>query len=84
MSPRLWNRGRSSTQQGRSSSSSEEKASDEPDQGENGLNNGQSSSQPVGFWDHRLRSVRLEAFRKWGYTTVVLMIFILAVLSLCT
>lgn len=46
------------------------------------MNKQKDPPQPVGFWDHRLRSVRLEAFRKWGYTTVVLMIFILAVLSL--
>lgn len=47
------------------------------------MNKQKDPPRPVGFWDHRLRSVRLEAFRKWGYTTVVLMTFILAVLSLC-
>ncbi|KAF2083925.1 MNNG and nitrosoguanidine resistance protein [Saccharata proteae CBS 121410] len=38
--------------------------------------------QPVGFWDPRLKHVRLEAMRKWVYTTVVLMAFILSVLSI--
>ncbi|KAE9967742.1 hypothetical protein BLS_006216 [Venturia inaequalis] len=57
---------------------SEEKAQD--DGGENG---GQEQPpKPVGFWDHRLHAVRMEAMRKWLYTTVVLMIFILAVLSI--
>ncbi|KAK3627717.1 hypothetical protein LTR56_019062 [Elasticomyces elasticus] len=37
---------------------------------------------PVGFWDHRLAHVRKEAITKWAITTVGLMTFILAVLSI--
>ncbi|KAK0892113.1 hypothetical protein LTR57_024545 [Friedmanniomyces endolithicus] len=37
---------------------------------------------PVGFWDHRLAHVRKEAMTKWTITTVGLMAFILAILSL--
>ncbi|KAK1816372.1 hypothetical protein LTR12_009263 [Friedmanniomyces endolithicus] len=37
---------------------------------------------PVGFWDHRLVHVRKEAMTKWTITTVGLMAFILAILSL--
>lgn len=38
--------------------------------------------QPVGFWDHRLKHVRREAFSKWILTTAILMAFILGCLSL--
>lgn len=41
-----------------------------------------SPPQPVGFWDSRLKHVRHEAFFKWTVTTVILMTFIIAVLSL--
>lgn len=37
----------------------------------------------VNFWDHSLKQVRNEVFSKWILTTVVLMIFILGVLSIC-
>ncbi|KAK5688556.1 hypothetical protein LTS10_000534 [Elasticomyces elasticus] len=37
---------------------------------------------PVGFWDQRLAHVRKEAITKWAITTVGLMTFILAVLSI--
>jgi len=36
----------------------------------------------VGFWDHRLKHVRREAFLKWSLTTGLLMFFILGVLSI--
>lgn len=26
---------------------------------------------PVGFWDHKLKHVRLEAMRKWVYTSTL-------------
>ena len=38
---------------------------------------------PVGFFDHSLNAVRKEVLWKWALTTLVLMIFILAVLSIC-
>lgn len=38
--------------------------------------------KPVGFFDHSLKAVRKEIFQKWCLTTVTLMIFILAVLSI--
>ena len=59
----------------------------------NGSSNGGDNAQkekgdggppaPVGFWDPRLKHVRREAFSKWLLTTVVLMAFIMAVLSIC-
>jgi hypothetical protein len=39
--------------------------------------------QPVGFFDPSLSAVRKEVVWKWCLTTVVLMIFILGVLSIC-
>lgn len=54
--------------------------------GPDGVENGESKDSPpasIGFWDHRLKHVRHEVGRKWLYTTVVLMIFILSVLSIC-
>lgn len=36
----------------------------------------------MGFWDHRLKHVRHEAFLKWTITTAILMAFILGVLSI--
>ncbi|OJD34904.1 mnng and nitrosoguanidine resistance protein [Diplodia corticola] len=65
----------------RFSNESKKEEPESPDSAEDGGDSGGPPS-PVGFWDHRLRHVRLEAFRKWGYTTVVLMAFILAVLSI--
>lgn len=41
-----------------------------------------SNHKPIGFWDPSLRQVRNRAFGKWIITTVTLMAFILAVLSL--
>ena len=38
---------------------------------------------PVGFFHPGLDHVRREVFWKWSLTTVVLMTFILAVLSIC-
>lgn len=49
----------------------EEKQEDEPDM-----------KTPVGFWDHRLHHVKIEAFWKWALTTLILMCFILSVLSI--
>ncbi|KAL9097055.1 MAG: hypothetical protein Q9165_001019 [Trypethelium subeluteriae] len=43
---------------------------------------GGGSLAPVGFWDSRLKHVRREAFSKWLLTTVVLMAFIMAILSI--
>jgi len=43
----------------------------------------EQSPKPVGFWSPKLKHVRQESFRKWLLTTVVLMVFILAVLSIC-
>lgn len=47
---------------------SEEKAQD--DGGENGGEE-QQPPKPVGFWDHRLHAVRMEAMRKWLYTSLL-------------
>jgi len=59
------------------------------EKGENGDNSSQEQKDdepdlktPVGFWDHRLHHVKVEAFSKWALTTVVLMVFILAILSM--
>lgn len=41
-----------------------------------------SPPKPVGFFDHSLNHVRKEVFWKWALTTLVLCIFILAVLSI--
>ncbi|KAL9079247.1 MAG: hypothetical protein Q9157_001865 [Trypethelium eluteriae] len=59
---------------------------------QNGNSSGEDSAQaekgdggslaPVGFWDSRLKHVRREAFSKWLLTTVVLMAFIMAILSI--
>lgn len=51
--------------------SSDEKSDEraEADGGENGGKN-QGPPNPVGFWDHRLKHVRLEAMRKWVYTSL--------------
>jgi len=69
---------------------SNESYSDTPTQ--NGHSDGDDKAEkgddgppaPVGFFDHSLNAVRKEVFLKWGLTTVVLMTFILAVLSICT
>jgi len=37
----------------------------------------------VNFFDDSLKHVRREVFSKWILTTVVLMIFIMGVLSIC-
>jgi len=58
-------------EKGQSGDNSAEEHKDEPD-----------LKTPVGFWDHRLHHVKVEAFSKWALTTVVLMTFILAVLSM--
>ena len=42
------------------------------DGGENGGED-QQPPKPVGFWDHRLKAVRLEAMRKWVYTSVLVL-----------
>ncbi|KAE8450396.1 hypothetical protein EG329_006470 [Mollisiaceae sp. DMI_Dod_QoI] len=39
-------------------------------------------TSPVGFWSSELRTVRLEVFKKWGITTIILSAYILAILSL--
>lgn len=39
--------------------------------------------QPVGFFDHSLKAVRGQVFRRWALTTVTLMTFILGILSIC-
>lgn len=72
--------------------------SDDPTQNSNsieGKQNGHSDEEskaekgdegpptPVGFFDHSLHAVRKEVFWKWGLTTLVLMLFILGVLSIC-
>ncbi|KAK5003179.1 hypothetical protein LTR60_006897, partial [Cryomyces antarcticus] len=59
--------------------SQDENAGQEENNAEKG---GEGPPQPVGFWDHRLKHVRHEAFGKWLLTTVVLMCFILGVLSI--
>ncbi len=41
-----------------------------------------SPPQPVGFWNPKLKHVRVESMSKWLLTTVILMAFILAVLSM--
>lgn len=41
-----------------------------------------SPPEPVGWLDPRLKAVRREVFAKWSLTTVVLMVFILAILSI--
>jgi len=58
---------------------------DQEKKDDGGEEGGKSSKPPtpVGFWDHRLAHVRKEAMLKWLLTTVVLMCFILAVLSIC-
>ncbi|KAK4544956.1 hypothetical protein LTR36_003861 [Oleoguttula mirabilis] len=51
--------------------------------GENKDEEQQSAPQaPVGFWDPRLKHVRIEAMTKWAITTGILMVFILGILSL--
>ncbi|KAL0259801.1 hypothetical protein SLS55_005541 [Diplodia seriata] len=68
-------------EESRFSNDSRKEEQEKPDRGEDGGDSG-GPPPPAGFWDPRLKHVRLEAFRKWGYTTVVLMFFILAVLSI--
>lgn len=60
--------------------------SDKEDQS-NASNGGDSEKgdgppKPVGFFDHSLSHVRKEIFAKWCLTTVTLMVFIMAILSI--
>lgn len=60
--------------------------SDKEDQS-NASNGGDSEKgdgppKPVGFFDHSLAHVRKEIFAKWCLTTVTLMVFIMAILSI--
>ncbi|OQO09312.1 hypothetical protein B0A48_04710 [Cryoendolithus antarcticus] len=69
-----------------SQSKKEQESSNSGDGGNSGGNDEDQEKQgpptPVGFWDSRLNAVRKEAFTKWGITTVVLMVSIMALLSI--
>lgn len=68
-----------SNEQTRSNSSPSEEQKQEEGQDEEQQD---ETPKPVGFWDHRLHHVRMEAFGKWILTTAILMAFILGCLSL--
>lgn len=51
--------------------------------GEDKEKQGGGPPKPVGFLDPRMKHVRRSVAGKWLLTTVVLMIFILGVLSIC-
>ncbi|KAL9597319.1 MAG: hypothetical protein Q9219_005243 [cf. Caloplaca sp. 3 TL-2023] len=55
----------------------QDKSSDNEEKGED-----DGPPQPVGFFSKDLNKVRLEVFRLWGRTTLILSIFILTVLSM--
>jgi hypothetical protein len=59
--------------EGGSENASSDDISEENPQDDGGENGGQDQQppKPVGFWDHRLKHVRLEAMRKWVYTSVL-------------
>lgn len=82
MSSRSSRAVRRESQDSSSSPASNDKNADKKDDGEKGGSEDEKPT-PVGFWDPALKHVRLEAMRKWVYTTTVLMAFILAVLSMC-
>ncbi|KAL8694842.1 MAG: hypothetical protein Q9218_000601 [Villophora microphyllina] len=54
-----------------------EKSSDDEEKGQN-----DGPPQPVGFFNKGLNKVRLEVFKLWARTTLILSVFILVVLSL--
>ncbi|TVY57813.1 Nitrosoguanidine resistance protein SNG1 [Lachnellula cervina] len=51
------------------------------DGGEKG-EKGNQEAEPIGFWNSALKQVRLDVFKNWLLTTVILSIFILGILSL--
>ncbi|KAI9821846.1 MAG: hypothetical protein M1827_002428 [Pycnora praestabilis] len=65
--------------QGNSNGNRLEKPNKQSDDGETGSG---GPPQPVGFWDSSLSKVRMEVFGLWLRTTLILAVFILAVLSI--